>query len=137
MPQPGKPQSGIPQPGNQRLTASPESRRAVGVPFADRYQLTLVLKGRGTLVTDGRRVYVNSTGNPGMATGGSGDVLTGVILALLGQGLSPFDAAQLGTYVHGLAGDLAAEDLGQFGLIASDLPRYLAAALRQVSERGC
>ena len=68
----------------------------------------LVVKGHRTLVTDGTRVTYNTSGNPGLATGGSGDVLTGVITALLGQGLAPFEAAQLGVYVHGQAGDLAA-----------------------------
>ena len=61
----------------------------------------VVLKGSGTVVTDGRRVYVNTTGNPGMATGGAGDVLTGVIAALIGQKLPAFEAAQLGVYVQG------------------------------------
>ena len=70
--------------------------------------LVVVLKGSGTVVTDGRRVYVNTTGNPGMATGGVGDVLTGVIAALVGQSLPAFEACQLGVYAHGLAGDIAA-----------------------------
>jgi len=91
-----------------------------------------VLKGAGTIVTDGKQVYVNETGNPGMASGGSGDVLTGMIAALVGQGLSCFDAAVLGVYLHGLAGDLAAEQLGQTSLIAEDLLRYLPAAFKQL-----
>lgn len=89
---------------------------------------TIVLKGHGTLVTDGTRSVVNTTGNPGMATGGTGDVLTGVIAALLAQGLGAFEAAQLGAFVHGLAGDLAAAELGQVSLVASDLVRYLPRA---------
>jgi NAD(P)H-hydrate epimerase len=91
-------------------------------------EMVVVLKGHRTVVTDGTRVSVNQTGNPGMATGGSGDVLTGVITGLLCQGLSPFDAARLGVHVHGLAGDLAAADLGQVSLIASDLIGYLPRA---------
>ncbi len=83
--------------------------------------LVVVLKGTSTVVTDGRRVYVNTTGNPGMATGGAGDVLTGVIAALLGQKLSPFEAAQFGVYVHGLAGDIARDQNGEVGMIAGDL----------------
>jgi NAD(P)H-hydrate epimerase len=79
-------------------------------------------------VTDGQRVYVNTTGNPGMATGGSGDVLSGVIAALMGQGLEPWAAAQLGVYIHGLAGDLARNELGEVALIASDLLDYLPRA---------
>jgi NAD(P)H-hydrate epimerase len=83
--------------------------------------LVVVLKGAGTVVTDGERVYVNTTGNPGMARGGSGDVLTGVISALIGQRLTPFDAAQLGVYLHGLAGDIARDQSGEIGMIAGDL----------------
>jgi NAD(P)H-hydrate epimerase len=91
-------------------------------------ETVVVLKGHRTIVTDGSRVSINQTGNPGMATGGSGDVLTGVITALVCQGMSPFDAARLGVHVHGLAGDLAAAELGQVSLIASDLVEYLPRA---------
>ncbi|MGB2612242.1 MAG: NAD(P)H-hydrate dehydratase [Isosphaeraceae bacterium] len=84
-------------------------------------QLIVVLKGAGTVVTDGHRVYVNRTGNPGMATGGAGDVLTGVIAALIGQRLPAFDAAQLGVYIHGLAGDIARDQGGTVGMIAGDI----------------
>ncbi|MDG3006196.1 NAD(P)H-hydrate dehydratase [Paludisphaera mucosa] len=83
--------------------------------------LVVVLKGGGTLVTDGDRVYVNTTGNPGMATGGAGDVLTGVVAAMLGQKLAAFEAAQLAVYAHGLAGDIARDDSGEVGLIAGDI----------------
>jgi ADP-dependent NAD(P)H-hydrate dehydratase len=83
--------------------------------------LIVVLKGAGTVVTDGRRVYVNPTGNPGMATGGAGDVLTGVIAALIGQRLPAFEAAQLGAYMHGLAGDIARDQSGTIGMIAGDI----------------
>jgi NAD(P)H-hydrate epimerase len=95
-------------------------------------ELIVVLKGHHTVITDGQRFALNQTGNPGMATGGSGDVLTGVITALLCQGLSPFDAARLGVHVHGLAGDLAAIDLGQVSLIASDLIDYLPQAFQAI-----
>ena len=81
------------------------------------------------MIADGRQVALNTTGNPGMASGGSGDVLTGVITALVCQHLAPFDAARLGAHVHGAAGDLAAAALGPVGIIASDLVRYLPAAL--------
>ena len=84
------------------------------------------------LITDGNDSAHNSTGNPGMATGGCGDVLTGVITALVCQGLAPFDAARLGVYVHGLAGDLAAAELGQVAMIASDLLRFLPQAFRSL-----
>lgn len=83
--------------------------------------LIVVLKGHQTIVTDGTRLYVNTTGNPGMATGGVGDVLTGVIAALIGQKLPPFEAAQLGVYVHGLAGDIARDQNGEVGMIAGDI----------------
>src|SRR5207247_412721 len=100
--------------------------------FAAEHGVVLVLKGHGTVVTDGRRVYVNATGNPGMATAGSGDVLTGVIAALLAQRLEPFAAAQLGVYLHGLAGDLARDALGEVGMMASDLLPYLPQAIRRL-----
>jgi NAD(P)H-hydrate epimerase len=87
-----------------------------------KYELNMVLKGAYSAVcnTDGE-IYFNPSGNPGMATAGSGDVLTGIIASLLAQGLSPFDALRLGVFLHGLAGDLAAKDKGQNSLIASDI----------------
>jgi NAD(P)H-hydrate epimerase len=105
-------------------------RQGLAARFAADHGVVLVLKGHGTIVTDGKQVYVNTTGNPGMATGGTGDVLTGLIAALLGRHLTPFAAAQLGAYVHGLAGDLARDDLGETALIATDLLEHLPAALR-------
>jgi NAD(P)H-hydrate epimerase len=105
-------------------------RQESAVGFAAAYRAVVVLKGHGTVVTDGRRVFVNTTGNPGMATGGTGDVLGGLIGALLAQGLEPFEAAQAGVYLHGLAGDLACDDLGETGLIASDLLTYLPLAFK-------
>jgi NAD(P)H-hydrate epimerase len=96
-----------------------------------KHPLVCVLKGAGTVVTDGRRVYVNDTGNPGLATGGTGDVLTGVVAALIGQGLTAFGAACLGAHVHGLAGDLAAEKLTQVSLTAWDLLDFLPGAMRE------
>ncbi len=102
------------------------------VAWAAERSVFLVLKGHRTFVTDGQRGHFNSTGNPGMATGGSGDVLSGIIAALIGQGLGAFDAAVLGTWVHGRAGDLAAAELGQVSLVATDLIEYLPPALREV-----
>jgi ADP-dependent NAD(P)H-hydrate dehydratase len=113
--------------GNQRAIAAAELARRDGQGTT-----IVVLKGHNTVVTDGLRFSINLTGNPGMATGGSGDVLTGMITALLCQGLEPFDAARLGVHVHGLAGDLASEQLGQVSLIASDLIHYLPQAFRAV-----
>jgi NAD(P)H-hydrate epimerase len=83
--------------------------------------LVVVLKGAGTVVTDGTRCFINTTGNPGMATGGSGDVLTGVIAALLAQRVPGFEAAQLGVFLHGLAGDIARDHDGEIGMIAGDI----------------
>ena len=90
----------------------------------------VVLKGHETVVSDGEQSYVNDTGNPGMATGGSGDVLTGMIAALIGQGLSSYDAACVGVYIHGLAGDIAAKRFGQISMIATDLIEALPEAFR-------
>jgi ADP-dependent NAD(P)H-hydrate dehydratase len=95
--------------------------------------LVVLLKGHRTVITDGARTAENTTGNPGMATGGTGDVLTGVITALICQGMTPFDAAVLGAHVHGRAGDLAAAELGQVSLIASDLLRYLPKAFQEIA----
>jgi ADP-dependent NAD(P)H-hydrate dehydratase len=106
-------------------------RRELAAEFALTQNLIVVLKGQGTIVTDGRRVYQNTTGNPGMATGGTGDILTGVIAALLGQRLPPFEAAQLGVHLHGLAGDLARDQIGEVSLIATDLHDFLPPAIRQ------
>jgi len=89
-----------------------------------------VLKGAGTVVCDGRRVYVNETGNPGMATAGSGDVLAGLMAALVASGMEPFDAAVLAVWAHGRAGDLAAEQVGVLGLTALDVLRCVPEALR-------
>jgi len=99
----------------------PANRQEQALQMAQRTNTVVVLKGAGTVVTDGEKVYINKTGNPGMATAGSGDVLTGIITALLGQGLSDFDAAVLGVYIHGLAGDIAAEKFGQVSLITTDI----------------
>jgi NAD(P)H-hydrate epimerase len=96
--------------------------------FVTRFGGVLVLKGAGTLVADGRRCERNATGNPGMATAGSGDVLAGVIGGLWAQGMDAWGAARLGVHLHGRAGDLAAARLGVWSLTASDLLNYLPAA---------
>jgi NAD(P)H-hydrate epimerase len=109
-------------------------REELATRCAREHRAVVVLKGHATIVTDGRRLYRNSTGNPGMATGGTGDVLTGLIAALLGQGLDPFAAAQLGVFLHGRAGDLARDRLGEVSLIATDLLDFLPAAIRQLQN---
>ena len=123
-----------------RLTeksASSAERSAKARAFAVRFGVTLVLKGAytATCAPDGL-VYFNPTGNAGMAKGGSGDALTGVIAALLAQGLTPLSAAVLGVYAHGLAGDLAAEDLGRDGMLPSDLIDRLPLAWRKIRASG-
>jgi NAD(P)H-hydrate epimerase len=102
--------------------------------FAETFGGVLVLKGAGTVVTDGRQVYVNTTGNPGMATGGSGDVLSGLLGALLAGGQEAFAAAVLGVYLHGKAGDLARDARGETSLIATDLVEYLPAAFKEHTQ---
>ncbi len=108
----------------------PDDRIAAAVGLANETGCIVVLKGAGTVVTDGGRVYINATGNPGMATAGAGDVLTGVIAALAGQGLGDFEAAVLGVYLHGLAGDIAAAKTGQVSLVATDIIEALPAAFQ-------
>ncbi len=108
------------------------NREERAAEFAEKNGVVLVLKGQGTVITDGSRLAINTTGNSGLATGGTGDVLTGLITALLAQGMVPFEAAQLAVHLHGLAGDIAAEQLSQPALIASDLPRYLPDAWKQL-----
>lgn len=96
--------------------------------FVERTGITTLLKGRTTIVDDGRTVHVNSTGTPALATAGTGDVLTGIIATLLSQGLAPVDAARAGAYWHGLAGQLCAQRR-RVGVIAGDLPEALADAV--------
>jgi NAD(P)H-hydrate epimerase len=105
------------------------------IAISKEFKVYIVLKGAHTSIsTPEGKVYFNSTGNPGMATGGSGDVLTGIITALLGQKYTPEHAAILGVYLHGLAGDIAAEFLGQESLIASDIIDYLPQAFLEIKS---
>jgi NAD(P)H-hydrate epimerase len=130
---PGGPRVLTPHPGEfARLVGRKLDREAAelaALELARHAGIVLVLKSHRTLVTDGRRQYRNTTGNPGMATGGCGDSLTGLVTALACQGLGPYDAARLGVYLHGLAGDLAAGELGEVSLVASDLVRFLPKAI--------
>jgi ADP-dependent NAD(P)H-hydrate dehydratase len=113
-------------------TPLPSDRKTQAIQMANKTGTTVVLKGKGTVVSNGEKLFINKTGNPGMATGGTGDVLTGIITALVGQGFSNFDAAVLGVYVHGLAGDIAAKKLGQISLIASDVIESLGEAFKKI-----
>ncbi len=104
--------------------------------FARAHGCYLVLKGHRTLVaTPDGEIYVNQTGNPGMATGGSGDVLSGMIAAFLGQGFAPEAAVTSAVYLHGLAGDLAAEALGEYAMTAKDLIDYLPRAMKRAEDK--
>lgn len=108
-------------PITHRLEAAESLARELGV--------IVLLKGHRTVITDGKSTYINPTGNPGMAVGGSGDVLSGIIVALLGQGIAPLEAAACGAWLHGAAGDICANEIGQYGMLPSDmlsvLPRLL------------
>jgi NAD(P)H-hydrate epimerase len=115
----------------KRAGDTEKARIDVAAAFAVEYNTVLVLKGKNTVVAaPGRECYVNMTGNVGMATGGTGDVLTGMIAGFVAQGVEPFAAAVLGVHFHGLAGDIAAREKGVVSLIATDLLKYLPEALK-------
>lgn len=107
--------------GNDRAAAAENMARQLGC--------IMLLKGHETVITDGVETYINHTGNPGMAVGGSGDVLAGILVSLLGQGIAPLEAAACGAWLHGAAGDLCAARMGQYGMLPGDmvsaLPRLL------------
>lgn len=100
------------------------------VKLAAELGVILLLKGHRTVITDGHTVYENTTGNPGMATGGSGDVLSGLLAALLGQGIAPLEAAACAAWLHGAAGDLCAQTIGQYGMTPSDMVQTLPRLLK-------
>ena len=118
-------------------------RFTAAINFSEKYALICVLKGHQTVVSDGSEarglgdkhtLYLNRSGNSGMATGGSGDVLTGIIAALIAQKMKPFDAAALGTYIHGLAGDAASEALGEYSVMASDIIDHISEIMKDCHE---
>ncbi|MEK7269725.1 MAG: NAD(P)H-hydrate dehydratase [Planctomycetota bacterium] len=118
-------------------TAAVQSdREGVASAFAKKHGVVVLLKGHRTVATDGVSLCVNRTGNPGMATGGSGDVLTGLVAGLLAQGYGPLAAAALGAHLHGLAGDLAARAKGQEALVATDILEALPAAFVRTARAG-
>jgi len=106
-----------------------EDRLLTASCFAKEWGCILLLKGHETCITDGQNSYINRTGNPGMAVGGSGDVLAGIIVSLIGQGLCPLEAAACAAWLHGTAGDICAKEIGQYGMLPTDmlhvLPRLL------------
>lgn len=116
-----------PHPGEMKFLTGIETseiqknREKVAVEFSKKYKAVVVLKGHRTVVADRENVYVNLTGNPGMATAGSGDVLSGIIGSFLAQGLDEFESAKYGVLIHGLAGDFAEKEKGETSLIASDI----------------
>ncbi len=110
----------------RRLTQAPEADRISGAEALARdLQAVVLRKGHETVITDGLKTYVNRTGNAGMATGGSGDVLAGILVSLLGQGIPPLEAAATAAWLHGTAGDLAAQQLGQYAMGPNDLIDHL------------
>lgn len=111
-------------------------RRRAALRFAERYGCILALKGPATVTAspDGR-VYINTTGNNGMAKGGSGDVLAGMVLSFLGQGMEPVEAAALAVYLHGLAGDLCRDRLGEYGMLPGDLAEEIPAAILRLQGK--
>ena len=108
--------------GNDRMTSA--------AAFAAEYGCILLLKGHRTCITDGQTGFVNRTGNPGMAVGGSGDVLAGILTGLLGQGMAPLKAAACGAWLHGAAGDLCAAELGQYAMLPTDMLNALSRLLK-------
>ena len=112
-----------------RLGGKAKERVAAAEDMARDTGCTVLLKGHNTVITDGKTTYINSTGNPGMAVGGSGDVLAGIIVSLIGQGIGPLEAAACGAWLHGAAGDICEAEIGQYGMLPTDmlnvLPRLL------------
>lgn len=115
------------------LDIMPAGREEIAEKLSELTGATAVLKGAGTIVASaGEKSYTNTTGNPGMATAGSGDTLTGIIASLAAQGYSGFEAAACGVYIHGLAGDMAADAIGQWGITASDIAEYASRAIKDI-----
>jgi hydroxyethylthiazole kinase-like uncharacterized protein yjeF len=130
-----------PHPGEMvRLAGRPRedvqaNRREIAVAYAKEHRVILVLKGTGTIVTDGERLFINDTGSHGLARGGTGDVLAGILAALLAQQMDPFDAAVLGVHAHGLAGDIAQLHRGAMGMTADDVVEALPEAWKRLEKR--
>ncbi len=109
-----------------------ENRVKVAEDFAEKHSVIVVLKGKDTVVTDGENTFINPTGNSGMAKGGSGDVLSGIISSLMAQGVGTFDSACIGVYIHGLSGDLAANQLSKISMLPRDIVDYLPKAFKTI-----
>ena len=113
-----------------RLGGRAEDRQTAAEDMARELGCIMLLKGHNTVITDGTETYINPTGNPGMAVGGSGDVLSGIIVSLLGQGIAPLEAAAIGAWLHGAAGDICAAEIGQYGMLPSDMVNVLPRLLK-------
>ncbi len=111
-----------------------ENREKYARISAQTYECITVLKGNKTIVTDGDKIFVNSSGNSALAKAGTGDVLTGMITGFLSQNVKPFEAAMLSVYLHGLAGDIASKDLTKYSVLASDVIDYIPYALQNIIE---
>ena len=119
---------------NLRIGQVQKNRAKIAKDFARKYNVVVVLKGHRSVVVDRNgQVYINETGNPGMASGGCGDVLTGMVAAFLGQGVDSFTAAKLAVYLHGLAGDYAAKEKGEISLTATNILDKLPQAFKSIT----
>lgn len=112
------------------MGAKPINRVESAMAAAKDCNAIMVLKGHRTVVTDGCEIYINTTGNPGMAVGGSGDVLAGIVIGLVGQGISPLLSAVCGVWLHGSVGDICASELGQYGMLPSDMLKVIPQLLK-------
>ena len=119
---------------NVPISEISSNREILAKKFAKKHSVILVLKGMNTIVTDGNEVYINKTGTSGLATAGSGDVLTGIITSLLGQGYEKFQGAVLGVYIHGLCGNFLEKKLGTDGIIASDILNEIPIVIKALRE---
>ncbi len=130
-----------PHPGEfSRLLGKPidiieKNRWELSKEFAKKYSIILILKGHNTIVTDGLRIYENKTGTSGLGTAGSGDVLTGILTSLMGQGYSLYEGCCLGVYIHGLCGNFLEESIGSDGIIASDIFNEIPYVIKALRER--
>lgn len=119
---------------NVELADVIENREKYARISAQTYECITVLKGKNTIVTDGEKIYINTTGNSALSKAGTGDVLTGMIAGFLSQKVSPFKAAILSVFLHGLAGDIASEDLTKFSVLASDVIDYIPYAISEIMD---
>ncbi|MDD6919689.1 MAG: NAD(P)H-hydrate dehydratase [Eubacteriales bacterium] len=111
-----------------------ENKNIAAKEIQEAFSSIVVMKGANTVVVSDNKIYVNNSGNPGMATAGAGDVLTGIITSLAGQGYNTFNAAKYGVFIHGLSGDICAQDIGQIGMTAMDIMSNVPKAFKLIQE---